>query len=198
MRLTIATRNAHKTREFALLFGDAFVVDDLNTATHLPLVEETGNTFAENAVLKAMAAARVIAGMIVADDSGLEVDALGGAPGIYSARYAGPEASDGANIAKLLAALNLATSSVAQPAARFRCALALASGGELLGTFDGVVEGTIVSVPRGDKGFGYDPIFLPHGFAQTFGELDAQTKNRISHRAAATSALRSALLKKQR
>ncbi len=198
MRLTIATRNAHKTREFAMLLGNSFEVNDLTTARNLPPVEETGGTFAENAILKAMAASRVIAGTVVADDSGLEVDALVGAPGVYSARYAGPEASDADNIGKLLVELGRVTSSAAKPAARFRCVLALASDGKLLGTFAGAIEGTIVSVSRGASGFGYDPIFLPQGFEQTFGELDPAMKNRISHRAAATLALRSALLARQR
>ncbi len=189
VRLTIATRNAHKTKEFAGLLGDAFEVNDLTMAADLPIVEETGTTFAENAILKAMAASRAFSGTILADDSGLEVDLLGGAPGIYSARYAGETASDSENVAKLLAELERAGALTKRPTARFRCVLAIVSGGQLLATFGGAIEGAIVSSPRGTNGFGYDPIFVPEGFAETFAELDSETKNRISHRAAAVAAM---------
>ena len=191
-RLVLATRNAHKTREFAQMLGAEFDVRDLASAPNSAPVEETGFTFAENAILKAITVSKQFPELVVADDSGLEVDALGGAPGIYSARYAGERASDAENVAKLLAAL--ARCDAGSHAARFRCALALAREGEVLGTFEGVVEGTIVGIPRGSVGFGYDPVFQPAGSTQTFAELSSREKNRISHRARAIQALRAALL----
>ena len=191
--LLLATRNPHKTREFAEILGEEFVVRDLSGELDSPVIEETGVTFAENAVLKAVAASERFPGVVVGDDSGLEVDALKGAPGIYSARYAGSEASDKQNVAKLLA--ELAQHPDSRPyAARFRCLLALAREGEVLATFEGVVEGIIVDVPRGEAGFGYDPVFQPTGFAQTLAELSPGQKNRISHRAQAIELLRANLL----
>ena len=193
-RLLLATRNSRKTREFAEILGDGFEVRDLADAAELPAVEETGLNFEANAILKAVEASKRTQELVVADDSGLEVDALQGAPGIYSARYAGEHATDAANVAKLLAELTRHDS--APHSARFRCSLALAQGGRILKTFGGVVEGTIVDEPRGSGGFGYDPVFQPHGFDQTFGELSASEKNRISHRAQAIRSLRDALLAK--
>lgn len=187
MDLLFATRNAHKTRELAALLGDAFRVGDLTARRGVPIADETGSTFAENATLKALSAARVVSGLVVADDSGLEVDALGGAPGVFSARYAGENASDVENVRKLLRELAVVSADKRQ--ARFRCVLALARNGELLATFDGVVEGCIASEPRGDGGFGYDPVFVPEGFTRTFAELPSQTKNEISHRARAARLL---------
>ena len=193
-QLLLATRNPHKTREFAEILGAGFDVHDLADAVELPVVEETGLTFEANAALKAVEASKHFQGLVVADDSGLEVDALDGAPGIYSARYAGEHASGAANVARLLG--ELAECAPGLRSARFRCSLALAQAGTLLETFDGVIEGTIVDTPRGRGGFGYDPVFQPHGFDQTFGELSAVEKSRISHRAQAIRALRSALLAK--
>jgi XTP/dITP diphosphohydrolase len=190
----LATRNAHKTREFTEILGDAFEVRDLVDTPELPAIEETGSTFEANAILKAVETSQHVQGMVVADDSGLEVDALRGAPGIYSARYAGKGATDTENVAKLLAELR--RSPPGQHSARFRCSLALAREGTLLETFHGVVEGTIVEAPRGAKGFGYDPVFQPLGFSQTFGELSAAEKNRISHRARAIQSLARTLLAK--
>jgi XTP/dITP diphosphohydrolase len=186
-QLLLATRNRHKTREFAEILGDGFEILDLAGAAGLPAVEETGLTFEANAILKAVETSKHFEGLVVADDSGLEVDALQGAPGIYSARYAGEHASDAANVAKLLA--KLARCGPAPYVARFRCSLALAQVGEVLRTFQGVVEGTIVGETRGSAGFGYDPVFQPHGFAQTFAELSPIEKNRISHRAQAIRSL---------
>ena len=189
--LLLATRNSHKTREFVEILGEEFVVRDLSEELELPVVEETGANFKENAILKAVATSKQFPELVVADDSGLEVAALNGAPGIYSARYAGDDASDRDNVAKLLAEL------VAHPSpysARFRCVLALAREGKVLGTFDGVVEGTIVDKPRGSFGFGYDPVFQPAGSAQTFAEFSPTEKNQISHRARAIRLLRVTLL----
>lgn len=191
-QLLLATRNSHKTREFVEILGQGFEVRDLAGATELPAVEETGLTFEANAILKAVETSKYFPGLVVADDSGLEVDALDGAPGVYSARYAGARASDTDNIAKLL--VELARCDSAPFSARFRCALALAQEGRILQTFNGLVEGTVVGVPRGRAGFGYDPVFQPRGFEQTFGELSSAEKNRISHRAQAIRALRAALL----
>lgn len=191
-RLLLATRNAHKTREFSEILGPGFIVSDLSGESEAPLVEETGSTFAENAILKAQAIGKWTEGLVVADDSGLEVDVLQGAPGVYSARYAGMDATGAENMHRLLSELRRVQ---APPpiTARFRCVLALVRGEELLGTFEGAVEGTIVDSPRGDGGFGYDPLFQPIGFTETFGELSAEQKNRISHRANAIRRLRDAL-----
>jgi XTP/dITP diphosphohydrolase len=144
-------------------------------------VEETGSTFAENAIIKADAFARVAGTcIVVADDSGLVVDALGGEPGIYSARYAGPGASDEDRSALVLARLEGVPSE--QRTARFVCAIAVAGGGLPTAVREGVVEGEIAREPRGSGGFGYDPIFCYPPLGRTFGELDGETKARVSHR----------------
>jgi XTP/dITP diphosphohydrolase len=191
--LLLATRNSHKTREFAEILGPQFEVRDLAGERELPVVEETGSTFEANAILKAVDASRYFSQLVVADDSGLEVDVLGGAPGIHSARYAGKNATDKDNVDKLLS--ELARCSRPFPhSARFRCCLAVAKHGEIWKTFEGAVEGRIVPEARGRSGFGYDPIFQPIGFGQTFAELPAAEKNRISHRGRAIQLLRMALL----
>ncbi|PYJ48338.1 MAG: non-canonical purine NTP pyrophosphatase, RdgB/HAM1 family [Verrucomicrobia bacterium] len=203
--LIVATRNAHKAREIQRILGPDFAVRDLSDYPQISKTAEMGKTFEENAILKAAAASKELPGLVIADDSGLEVYALDGAPGIYSARYAGQNASDKENIDKLLGELsrramwhNFAScdSGAGQVAnlrhfasARFCCVIALAHEGELLGTFEGTVEGTIVERASGSHGFGYDPIFVPNGFGQTFAELPAEVKNNISHRTQATRAL---------
>lgn len=193
-QLLLATRNSHKTREFREILGGGFDIRDLTEAAELPVVEETGLTFEANAILKAVETSKHFPGLVVADDSGLEVESLHGAPGIYSARYAGEHATDTDNVAKLLTAL---AECVPGPhSARFRCTLALAQEGRLLETFDGAAEGIIVASPCGRAGFGYDPVFQPKGFDRTFGELSAAEKNGISHRAKAIRLLRAALLGK--
>jgi XTP/dITP diphosphohydrolase len=186
--LIVATRNAHKTGEIRRILGADFAVSDLSAYPETPETVETGKTFEENAVLKATAASRELPGLVVADDSGLEVDALGGAPGIYSARYAGQNATDKKNIDKLLA--ELARIERAKRSARFCCVIALGREGNLLGTFEGVVEGMIVDSPRGRSGFGYDPVFMPTGFGKTFGQLPPTEKDQVSHRARALEKLR--------
>lgn len=189
----LATRNAYKAREFSEILGPGFAVRDLSAEPDAPVIEESGRSFAENAILKAVTISRQYPGLLLGDDSGLEVDVLDGAPGIYSARYAGRDAKDTDNTAKLLG--ELAPHRGTGPlTARFCCVLALAQNGALLGTFEGAMEGTIVETPRGNSGFGYDPVFLPAGSARTFAELSAGEKNRISHRARATELLRAALL----
>jgi XTP/dITP diphosphohydrolase len=186
--LIVATRNAHKTREIRRILGADFAVSDLSAYPEASETVETGKTFEENAVLKATTASRQLPGLVVADDSGLEVDALGGAPGIYSARYAGQNATDKQNIDELLA--ELARIERAKRSARFCCVIALAREGKLLGTFEGVVEGIIVDSPRGRGGFGYDPVFMPTEFGKTFGQLSPTEKDQVSHRARALEKLR--------
>jgi XTP/dITP diphosphohydrolase len=189
MQLIVATRNAHKTREIQWILGPAFTVSDLSVHPKISEVRENGKSFEENAILKAVSASGHLPGFIVADDSGLEVDALGGAPGIFSARYAGENATDKENIEKLLGELARNGADEAKRSARFRCVIALARRGKLLGTFEGIVEGTIGERASGLHGFGYDPIFVPREFVETFAELPAELKNTISHRAKAIRGL---------
>lgn len=180
--LTIATRNAHKAQEIAAILPPHFTVRTLADYPTLPDVEETGTTFAENAALKACGISAALPGLVLADDSGLCVDALEGAPGVYSARYAGEHGNDAANNAKLLA--DLATLPADTPkTARFMCAMCLAEGGRVKAEFIGKVEGSITATPAGEHGFGYDPLFVPHGYTCTMAQLPAEEKNRISHRA---------------
>jgi XTP/dITP diphosphohydrolase len=183
--LVIATRNAHKTREIQQILGPQFTVRDLRTHSAISEIPETGISFEENASLKAAAVSQRLTDLVIADDSGLEVDALGGAPGVYSARYAGIKASEKEKIDKLLRELASVGAINDARRARFRCVLALACKGNLLASVEGVVEGRIADKARGSGGFGYDPIFIPEGFQQTFGELPAEVKSTISHRARA-------------
>jgi XTP/dITP diphosphohydrolase len=180
----IASRNQGKIAEFDQLLRELDLeVHSLTDFPGLPEVAETGATFKENALLKARAAARATGLVALADDSGLEVDYLKGAPGIYSSRYAGSDHDDDANIRKLLAALDGVPAN--RRSARFRCVIAITvpGGGEYLS--EGVCEGRITTVPRGEDGFGYDPVFLIPSLGLTFAELGAPVKNRISHRAQA-------------
>jgi XTP/dITP diphosphohydrolase len=188
IEVVVATRNAHKTREIREILGPDFAVRDL-TGLQMTEIRETGASFKENATLKALAISKVLSGLIVADDSGLEVKALNGAPGIYSARYGGATATEQANIDKLLRELARVRIGDNTRRARFCCVVALAQNGCLVGMFEGIVNGTICDEPRGDHGFGYDPIFVPQGFKQTFGELPDEVKNSISHRAKAVRRL---------
>ena len=188
--LLFATHNQHKIRELAQLLGPEFAVLDLSTFKDAPVIAETGETFAVNATLKAVGVSAGTSELVVADDSGLEVDALNGAPGVYSARFAGEGSTDAANVQKLLTALGAATAR----SARFRCVLAVARLGNLIGLYEGTVEGVIAGAPRGNSGFGYDPVFIPHGMDKTFAEMSADAKNQLSHRAKAVAALKSALL----
>ena len=180
--LTIATRNAHKAQEIAAILPPHFTVRTLADYPTLPDVEETGTTFAENAALKACGISAALPGLVLADDSGLCVDALAGAPGVYSARYAGEHGNDAANNAKLLADL-AALPATTPKTARFMCAMCLAEGGRVKAEFIGKVEGSITAIPAGEHGFGYDPLFVPHGYTCTMAQLPAEEKNRISHRA---------------
>src|SRR2546430_16156810 len=164
IELVLATRNGHKTREIQLILGPEFSVRDLGAHPEVSEIRESGTSFEENAKLKALAASRQLPALVIADDSGLEVDALGGAPGIYSARYAGANATDTDKIDKLLRELERVRATDDRRRARFRSAVALARNGDLLGIFEGTVEGRIADEVRGDSGFGYDPIFIPEGF----------------------------------
>ena len=190
-RLLVATRNRGKVSELARMFADLDVeLVGLDAWPDAPEVEETGATFEENALIKARAYARFSGLPALADDSGIEVDALGGAPGIHSARYAGEHGDDEANNARLLRELE----QVEDRAGRVRCALAfvdLESGREHVA--HGVIEGTILRAPRGDGGFGYDPLFLPRGETRTTAEMSAEEKDAISHRAEAARAMRAFL-----
>lgn len=190
MKLIIATGNLHKVEELIeLLKIDNCQIESALTVGGMPEVEETGTTFAANAYLKAQGLLEQIpqGAYVLADDSGLEVDCLDGAPGVYSARYAGLDADDQANREKLLQALKAV--SVAQRAARFRCVLCLLTHGADPEYFDGSCEGAIASASQGSEGFGYDPIFIPEGYSQTFGELGEAVKHTLSHRARAVQKL---------
>ena len=193
MQLIVATRNTHKTREIEQVLGSGLAVRDLTAHPEISEVTESGTSFEENAKLKAIAVSKKLPGLVIADDSGLEVDALGGAPGIQSARYAGANASDTERIAKLLSRVANARTKSDQRRARFRCVLAVARDGHVLATFEGVVDGKIAERPRGSHGFGYDPIFIPDGFEETFAELPEEVKNNISHRAEAVRKLQAEL-----
>lgn len=194
--LLIATHNAGKLAELRSLLGDIpYALISLADVGIRADVEETGATLEENAALKATAYARLAGLPALADDSGLEVDALNGAPGVHSARYAGIGATDADRIAKLLA--NLAAH---QPpwTARFRCVIAIALSDGSVETHDGACEGVIMPQPRGDNGFGYDPIFLLPQCGKTMAELSDAHKNRISHRAIAARKAAQALTSRSR
>lgn len=186
-RLLLATRNGDKTREVREILGAGWEVEDLTARPDVPDVEETGATFEENAILKVVAAAPHYDGWVLADDSGLEVDALGGAPGVRSARFAGDEATMEENRALLLE--RLASVRGCDRRGRFRCVLALAKDGRFVGTFAGAVEGIIGPVERGSGGFGYDPLFIPEGSCRTFAEMTGEQKHALSHRGRALAAL---------
>ena len=193
-QLIVASGNAHKVEEFdGLLDNCGFEVLSAKVCGGMPDVLEDGDTFEANAWIKALTL-RALApkdAWILSDDSGLEVDALDGAPGIYSARYAGEGASDLHNLNKLL--LELEEQPSAQRAARFRCVLCLIdpSGSERF--FEGVCEGRIAKAPAGAEGFGYDPIFVPEGHSESFAELGKSIKSKLSHRALAVLAMRRCL-----
>jgi XTP/dITP diphosphohydrolase len=184
-RLLIATHNRGKLQELhALLKELPIELCDLNSFSAIEPVAETGTTFVENASLKATGYARQAAVMTLADDSGLEVEALGGAPGILSARYAGQGASDSERVEELLN--QLSSIGAEDSAARFVSVVAISDSlGRILNVSSGVCNGSIAKAPRGTNGFGYDPIFIPEGFDKTFAELTSEVKNQISHRARA-------------
>ncbi len=180
-RLIIATRNAHKTAEIRAMVDGRFVVVDATAFPEFPEIEETGTTFLENARLKALGISKCIAGWVLSDDSGLEVDALDGAPGVWSSSFGGEEGNHARNNAKLIAEM----AGKENRAARFRCTLVLALDGAEVAHFSGTVEGRLVDTLHGSGGFGYDPLFIPDGHGKTFAELGEATKNSLSHRARA-------------
>lgn len=184
-RLVFATNNAHKLEEIRAILGgkvEVLSLKDIGCDADIP---ETADTLEGNAALKAEYIYRHYGLDCFADDTGLEVEALDGAPGVYSARYAGGEGHDSeANMRKLLTELKGKTNRKAQ----FRTAICLIEGG-VEHLFEGVVKGSIIEEKRGGSGFGYDPVFVPEGYAETFAEMGSEEKNRISHRARAVQAL---------
>lgn len=190
--LVLATFNPGKARELGELLGDVpFDVRFLADYPGAVAPEETGATYAANALLKARAAARVTGAWALADDSGLEVDALGGAPGVHSARYGGPGLDDAGRCALLLEALRDVPDG--RRTARFRCVIAIVDPRGRESVVEGVAEGTITRAPRGTSGFGYDPLFHYPPLGQTFGELSDAEKSGVSHRARAAALARRVL-----
>jgi XTP/dITP diphosphohydrolase len=185
--LCIATRNRHKVDEMIPALAPFW---EVKCSADYPgieeEIEETGDTFLANATIKAVATSRAIPDYVIADDSGLEVDALAGAPGVFSARYGGIPSSTEKNNAKLLEELVRAKATAPeQRKARYRCVLVLAKEGQVLASFDGACEGTIAPASKGTSGFGYDPLFIPAGYVKSFGQLTDKTKASLSHRALA-------------
>jgi XTP/dITP diphosphohydrolase len=188
VRLFCATTNAGKLREFLLAAersGADIVIEPVPGLNNIRPCEETGDSFEANAVQKAIYYSQFVRGLVFADDSGLEVDALNGAPGVRSARYAGDAATDADNNRLLLRLMR----GVENRTARFVCVVALARRGELIRTFRGSVEGLLLDAPRGEGGFGYDPLFFYPPFGKTLAEAAAEEKLRVSHRGQALSQL---------
>lgn len=192
VRLLCATGNPGKAREFALAAGERVAIEPLPDFRAIPPCVENGATFAANAVIKARYYGARARGLLFADDSGLEVDALGGAPGVFSARFSGPGATDESNNRLLLEKLR----GVEDRRARFVCAIALVDGGRLVDVYTGSVEGVILDAPRGSAGFGYDPLFYYPSYRCTFGEVEGQRKFAVSHRGQALRAMLRALAPK--
>ncbi|ATH92681.1 nucleoside-triphosphate diphosphatase [Bacillus glycinifermentans] len=184
----IATKNEGKVKEFKeMLAPRGYDVKSLLDIGYTADIEETGQTFEENAIIKAETISKETGKIVIADDSGLSVDYLGGRPGVYSARYAGEDKSDLANLQKLLKELEGVEKE--DRSARFRCALALCIPGQETKTVEGAVEGYITEEPIGTNGFGYDPVFLVKDKDQTMAQLSSGEKNKISHRADALKKL---------
>ena len=187
--LCIATRNKYKAQEMAPVLAPFWEVKcsaDYPEMEGLDEIAETGDTFLANATLKAVATSQIITDYVLADDSGLECDALDGAPGVFSARYGGIPSSAEKNMQKLLQELErVGARTPQQRSGRFRCVLVLAKEGEVLASFDGACEGTMALGPKGTNGFGYDRLFIPQGYARTFGQLGEKTKMSLSHRGVA-------------
>jgi XTP/dITP diphosphohydrolase len=192
--LLLGTRNPGKIHEIKLILQDiALGLCSLNEFPEVAVAAEDADTYAENAIAKAQFYARATRLPALADDSGLEVEALGGVPGVLSARYAGEHATDADRRNLLLS--EFAKTGSENRRARFVCAIAIASvDGEVLRLSEGICEGTITLAPRGESGFGYDPLFVPDGYEETFAELSDEVKNRISHRARALLQLRDSLI----
>jgi XTP/dITP diphosphohydrolase len=189
VKLYCATTNPGKLREFQMALRDSIQVEPLPGLQSIPPPEETGVTFEENAVEKALYYSRHCDGYLFVDDSGLAVDALDGEPGVYSARFAGLNATDAANNQLLLDRMR----GVTDRTARFVCVVALAQSARLVRTFSGEVEGRLLEASRGSNGFGYDPLFFYPPFGRTFGEAPMERKMEVSHRARALARLRAFL-----
>ncbi|MDK2842251.1 MAG: XTP/dITP diphosphohydrolase [Anaerophaga sp.] len=184
MELVFATNNKHKTIEIGRILGENRTVKSLPEMGFKGDIPETGKTLEENALQKARYIKNQLGTDCFADDTGLEIDALNGAPGVFSARYAGPEKDSLKNMEKVLRELK----NCRNRKARFRTVIALIINNEEL-LFEGIVNGSILENPRGEKGFGYDPVFLPEGYTLTFAEMSLDEKNKISHRALAVKKL---------
>jgi XTP/dITP diphosphohydrolase len=182
-KLILATHNEHKAEEFKQILPQ-FRLQTLADLNDVQEITETASDLEGNSLLKADTIFRQYGHIVISDDSGLEVQALNGAPGVYSARYAGEQKDDQKNTEKLLHELKGITNRNAQ----FRTVITLMGSNDTL-QFEGIVEGTIVHEPKGDKGFGYDPVFIPNGYQKTFAELSSNEKNKISHRANAIEKL---------
>ena len=184
MKLVVATRNKHKLREIkALLKGLGVEVFSLDSFKGVPEVIEDGKTLRENAVKKAVQVSRFLKKLAVADDSGLEVEYLDGAPGVYSARFSGKGATYKSNNEKLLGLLKEVQ--LTKRKACFKCVIAIADKGKVIGAAEGICNGRICFEPKGDNGFGYDPVFISDGCKKTFAEMRPAWKNKISHRSKA-------------
>ncbi|WP_175990842.1 XTP/dITP diphosphatase [Bacillus sp. Marseille-Q1617] len=184
----IATKNKGKAKEFQNMFAPyGYEVQTLLDLPHIEDVEETGTTFEENAILKAETVAKELGVLVIADDSGLAIDALDGRPGVYSARYAGEEKSDEANIDKVLGELKDVPNG--DRSARFHCVLAIAGPEVETRTVNGTCEGQILQERRGTNGFGYDPIFFVPSLGKSMAELSPEEKSSISHRGSALKKL---------
>lgn len=196
MDIVLATRNKKKAEEMKKILedimGESFSLFTLDDCPACPDIEEDGKTFEENATKKALSISNYTGMFVIADDSGLEVEALNGAPGVLSARYAGEPTDDKKNIEKLLKEMEKVSDK--RRAARFVCCIAFATPKGDIKTFHGYIEGMIGIEPRGRGGFGYDPVFYPNGYDMTFAEMSEEEKNAISHRGQALRALQKYLL----
>lgn len=191
MKIWVATRNAHKVEEIAEILGSGVEVRSMLDLPEFPDVEETGTTFRDNAALKARALYQHLREPVFADDSGLEVDALGGRPGVYSNRYSAPNPSSEKNIDKLLG--ELGNVPAGKRGARFRCSIVFIDAAGHEHAFDGTLEGEIGYERRGKGGFGFDPVFMLPERGCSVAELSSEEKNRISHRGRAVAALKTML-----
>lgn len=185
MKVYCATTNSGKIREFQFAATAGISIEPLPGLKDIDPPDETGSTFEENAIQKALYYGAFTKGWLFAEDSGIEADALGGEPGIWSARYSGPGATDESNNALLLQRL----SGIDNRAARYVCVIALVNHGRLAATFRGTTEGTILTEPRGSSGFGYDPLFYYPPFGATFGQVERDRKQSVSHRGEALKKL---------
>ncbi len=182
MKLCLATNNAHKVEELQSLLGEKFELQTLNEISCFDDIPETADTFDGNSLQKAMCVWERFQIDCIADDSGLEVDALNGEPGVFSARYAGEHGNHENNMAKLLQNLD----GIKNRAAQFRCVITLIING-VANNFEGIIRGKIIHEKRGSQGFGYDPLFIPDGYDRTFAEMSIKEKNPISHRGLAVA-----------